>query len=103
MFFSATPTNLTAVLVCVPAFLAVLMLLRKRYDTNLPLLFYFLAVMFTNFADRPVDPFIMYGGLGSALLLRFEFMGTGFSRFVAWCANTGLCLMIWSMLAGTVG
>ena len=75
------------------------MLLRKRYDSNIPLLFYALAVLFTNGADRPVHPLILYGGLAFCLLLRFEFMGSGFSKFVAFLANAGLVLMIWVMMS----
>jgi hypothetical protein len=101
MFFRATPTNMTAVLICVIAAAAVFMLARKRYDTNLPLLFYFFALVFANMADRPVEPAIMYGGLAFALLLRFEFMGAGFTKTIAFAANVGLCLMIWVMLAAT--
>jgi hypothetical protein len=42
---------------------------------------------------------ILYGGLAFCLLLRFEFMGSGFSKFVAFLANAGLVLMIWVMMS----
>jgi|SRR5581483_8430340 len=99
MYFNPTPTNMTEILVVAIAVVAVFMLIRKRYDSNLPLLFYFVAVIFTNAADRPVNPTIMYGGLAFCLLLRFEFMGSGFSKFVAFLANAGLVLMIWVMMS----
>jgi hypothetical protein len=99
MSFNPTPANMTELLVVCIAVVSVLMLLRKRYDSNLPLLFYFLAVLFTNSVDRQVNPYIMYGGLAFALLLRFEFMGTGFSKVVAFLANAGLVLMIWVMMS----
>ena len=98
MSFRATPTNMTELLVMCIAVVAVFMLLRKRYDSNLPLLFYFLAVVFTNSVDRQVNPAIMYGGLAFCLLLRFEFMGSGISKLVAFLANAGLVLMIWVMM-----
>ena len=85
-------------MVCL-AVVSVVMLLKKRYDSNLPLLFYSLAVLFTNGADRPVQPVILYGGLAFCLLLRFEFMGSGFSKFVAFLANAGLVAMIWVMMS----
>jgi hypothetical protein len=97
--FNATPTNMTELLVVCIAVVAVIMLARKRYDSNLPLLFYFLAVLFTNSVDRQVNPAIMYGGLAFCLLLRFEFMGSGFSKLVAFLASTGLVLMIWVMMS----
>ena len=102
MYFRATPTNMTELLVACLAVVSVIMLLRKRYDSNIPLLFYFLAVLFTNSAERPIHPAILYGGLAFCLLLRFEFMGTGFSKFVAFLANAGLVLMIWVMVSAVL-
>jgi hypothetical protein len=99
MYFNATPTNFTELLVVCMALAAMFMLLRKRYDSNLPLLFYFLAVVFTNSADRQVNPAILYGGLAFCLLLRFEFMGSGISKLVAFMANAGLVLMIFVMVS----
>ena len=58
-----------------------------------------LAVMFTNGADRPVHPAILYGGLVFCLLLRFEFMGKRIAKMVAFLASSGLVLMIWSMMS----
>jgi hypothetical protein len=92
-----TPTNVTELLVVCLAVVAIVMLLRKRYDSNLPLLFYFVAVLFTNSFDRQVNPAILYGGLAFCLLLRFEFMGSSISKLVAFFANAGLVLMIWVM------
>jgi len=99
MDFRATPTNMTEILVVCLAVVAILMLLRKRYDSNIPLLFYTLAILFTNGVDRQIHPAILYGGLGFCLLLRFEFMGTKISKFVAFLANAGLVLMIWAMMS----
>lgn len=99
MYFNPTPTNFTELLVVCLAVVAIFMLLRKRYDSNIPLLFYSLAVMFTNGADRQVHPAILYGGLAFCLLLRFEFMGKGFSKLIAFMANAGLVLMIWVMMS----
>jgi len=84
--------------VCV-AVVAMFMLLRKRYDSNLPLLFYFMAVVFTNAVDRQVNPAILYGGLAFCLILRFEFMGSGISKLVAFLANAGLVMMIYLMMS----
>ena len=99
MYFNASPTNMTELLVVCLAVISIVMLVRKRYESNLPLLFYSLAVMFTNGADRPVHPAILYGGLVFCLLLRFEFMGKKISKMVAFMANAGLVLMIWSMMS----
>ena len=90
---------MTAMLVITLAVAAVIMLSKKRYDSNLPLIFYFVALVFANFFDRPFNPAIMYGGLAAVLLLRFEFLGPGVTRLIAYCATAGLVLMIFSMAA----
>jgi hypothetical protein len=97
MYFRATSTNVTALLVIALAVFAVSMLMRKRYDSNLPLLFYFVALVFGNFVDRPINPNLMYGGLATVLILRFEFLGPGVTKFVAFCANFAIVLMIWAI------
>jgi hypothetical protein len=99
MNFNATPTNMTAILVVCLAVVAIFMLLRSRYDTNLPLIFYFAAMLFTHLFDRPVSPYIMYGGLAFALLLRFEFMGGMVMKIVNFFAMAGLFVMVWAMMA----
>ena len=81
------------------AVIAVYFLLRKRYDSNLPLLFYAVAVTFSNISDREINPYLLYVGLISALVLRFEFMGKGFSKFIAFLATSSMCLIIWIFLA----
>jgi len=99
MDFNASPTNITEILVVCLAVVSIVMLVKKRYESNVPLLFYSVAVMFTNGADRQVHPAILYGGLLFCLLLRFEFMGKKISKAVAFLANTGLVLMIWRMMS----
>ena len=102
MYFVPTPTNMVAVLISSLAFVGISMLMRKRYDSSVPLLFYFFAVPFTAFFDRPVDPIILYGGLAFALMLRFEFMGAGFTKFIAVLATLGLGVMIYALLSEVV-
>jgi hypothetical protein len=99
MYFNATPGNMTELLVVLLAVVSIFMLLRRRYDSNIPLLFYSLAALVTNGTDRPVHPAIIYGGLGFCLLLRFEFMGVKIAKVVAFMANAGLMLMIYVMMS----
>jgi hypothetical protein len=98
MVFDATPTNLTEVLVVALAVVSVIMLMKKRYDSNLPLLFFLTAVLFTTTVDRPIHPYLMYGSLACALLLRFEFMNQAFSRLVAFVTAVGLSMIIYVMM-----
>lgn len=92
---------MVAVLVSSLAFIGIFKLLGKRYDSNVPLLFYIFAVPFTSMFDRPVNPAALYGGLAFVLLLRFEFMGPAFAKFIAFLAGSGLCVMIWMLLSET--
>jgi len=103
MDFEGTPLNMTTLLVAALAIVAVFVLLRKRYDSNLPLLFYFVAVMFTNLTDRDVNPLLLYTGLAFALLLRFEFLNLGFSKVVAFFTTSSICLIIYVFLAEAFG
>jgi hypothetical protein len=98
-----TPLNMTTLLLVALAGAAILMLLRKRYDSNLPLFFYFVALVFTNMTDRGVNPLLMYVGLIFALLLRFEFLNTGFSKLIAFFATGSLGVIVWVFLAEVFG
>jgi hypothetical protein len=99
MEFNPTSLNVTEVLVISLAVTAAIFLMRKRYDSNLPLLFYFVLVMFNNMSDRGVNAYLLYTGLILALLLRFEFMGGGFAKLVAFLTTASLGVIIWLMMA----
>ena len=99
MYFDATPANVTAMLVVALAVVTIVFLLQKRYDSNLPLVFYFVSLTFQNAVDRQLNPYLMYSGLLLALTLRFEFMGKGVTKFVAFCSATSLLVIVWAMLA----
>jgi hypothetical protein len=103
MDYQGTPLNMTTLIVVAIALIGIFMLLRKRYDSNLPLLFYFIALVFTNATDRTVNPILLYTGLGLALLLRFEFMNRGFSKVVAFLATGSMGLIVFVFLAEVFG
>lgn len=100
---NATPENMTALLVAALAVLAMIFLMKKKYDSNLPLLFYFIALVFTNMSDKSVNPYLMFIGLGFALLLRFEFMNMGFSKLVAYLATASMGLIVYVFLVEVFG
>lgn len=100
MEFNATATNITELLVVVLVIVSVVLLMRKRYDSNLPLLSYIAVIAFTNAVEgRALNPFLLYAGLGLALVLRFEFMGTGFAKMVAFLATGLMCVITWIMMS----
>jgi hypothetical protein len=99
----ASPTNVTELLVVALAVWAVAFLMMKRYASNLPLMFYAVAVMFTNMSERSINPYLLYTGLAFALLLRFEFMNTSFSKVIAFFAASSMMLIIAVFLVQVFG
>jgi len=100
---NATSENITTLLVASLAVLAMVFLIRKKYDSNLPLFFYFIALIFTNMSDKEVNPYLMFIGLGFALLLRFEFMNAGFMKLVAYLATGAMGLIVYVFLVEVFG
>ena len=98
MEFNPTSLNVTEVLIIALALVAAIVVMKKHYDSNLPLLFYFVLVIFNNSADRGVNPYLLYSGLIMALLLRFEFMGGAVAKFVAFLTAASLGVIIWLMM-----
>jgi len=74
--------NMTIMLVVALAIIAIFLLSRGRYDSNLPLLYYSAAMALTLMSDRGLPLMLLYSGIAFALVLRFEFMGKGFTKFV---------------------
>jgi hypothetical protein len=99
----ANSENITALLVVSLAVLAMVFLMRKKYDSNLPLLFYVVALVFTNVSEKNVNPYLMFVGLGLALLLRFEFMNAGFAKVIAFLATSSIGLIVYVFLVEVFG
>lgn len=99
MDFDGTPLNITTLLVVALAVVAIVFLMRKRFHSNLPLLFYVAALALITLTDRGVNPILMYSGLALALLLRFEFMNNGFSKVIAFLAGTSMGAIVYVFLA----
>jgi hypothetical protein len=101
--FDANSANITELLVASLAIVAMVFLMRKKYDSNLPLLFYFVALIFTNMSDRSVNPYLMVVGLAFALLLRFEFMNPGFTKLIAGLATASMGVIVYVFLVEVFG
>ena len=99
MEFNPTSTNVSEVLVIALATVALTMFFRKRYHSNVPLLFYCVAMFFNSLTDRGANPYLMYGGLTLTLLLRFEFLGDGVAKLIGFLAIGTLAGVIVSMLS----
>ena len=81
-------------LVVALAVVALIFLFKGRYDSNLPLLFYAAAVTLTNTTDRNLNSYLLYSGIAFALVLRFEFMGRGFTKFMGILNTFAISLII---------
>lgn len=103
MEFDANSQNITALLVVSLAVVAMVLLMRKKYDSNLPLFFYFIALIFTNMSDMTVNPYLMVVGLAFALLLRFEFMNPVFTKLVAGLATASMGVIVYVFLVEVFG
>ncbi|HEV2199437.1 MAG TPA: hypothetical protein VGR73_06435 [Bryobacteraceae bacterium] len=103
MYFDTTPLNLTTLLVVALAVIAVVFLSKGRYHSNLPLLFYAAVITMATTTDRGVNTYLLYTGVGLALILRFEFMGGGFTKFIAILTSSAMCLISLSYLDQVFG
>jgi len=83
---------MTTILVITLAIVTLFLLFKGRWDSNLPLLFYSITVILTNTTDRTVNPYILYCGIVFALILRFEFMGKGFTKFMGFLTISAIGL-----------
>ena len=103
MDFQATPLNITTLLVVALAVIALIYLVRGRYDSNLPLLFYSATMLLTTLTDRSVNVYLLYSGIALALILRFEFMGKGFAKFINVLTTAAIGLIVLSFLDQVFG
>jgi hypothetical protein len=94
MYFDATPTNMTILLVVTLAIIAIILLIRGRYDSNLPLMYYTAALAVNVLTDRGLSPYLLYSGIAFALILRFEFMGKGFTKFIGFMTSIAMGLTV---------
>jgi hypothetical protein len=103
MDFQATPLNITTILVIALAVIALTYLFRGRYDSNVPLLFYSATLLLTTLTDRSLNAYLLYSGIALALVLRFEFMGKGFAKFINVLTTAAIGLIVLSFLDQVFG
>ena len=89
---------MTILLVVALPIIAIVLLSRGRYDSNLPLLYYGAALTLSVATDRGLSPILLYSGIAFALILRFEFMGKGFTKFIGFANSIAICLTILAFL-----
>jgi hypothetical protein len=69
---------------------------KNWFDSNLIIIFYVIFFGFMRSIDGVVVPFwLMCSGFGLAMILRFEFMNTGFTRVVKYLELGALGAMLY--------
>jgi hypothetical protein len=91
--------NVTTALLVVGALFVVYMRLRNWFDSNIPLLYYGLMIIYTNALDGLLSPWVVYFGITLALLLRFEFMNLQCTRAVKSIELVVLTVIVWDCTA----
>lgn len=105
MDFIATPFNLSTTLLGVFACWVIYIRLKGTNDSNIPLFYYgvvvYYVVVYGDWTTLP--PLVVYITLVFALLLRFEFMNTGFAKAVSAIECCGLATIIYFNLSTVLG
>ncbi len=66
-----------------------------RLDGNAPVLYYIGLLGYLQYCEGVLDPYAVYGGLITALLLRFEFMGGPMMKLVRSIESVFLLYVVW--------
>jgi hypothetical protein len=56
--------------------------LKNWFDSNLPVIFYIVLIAYMQSTEGSVPFWLILTGLALGLILRFEFLNNGFTRFV---------------------
>lgn len=96
MDFLSTPTKFSTGLLAAFAVFVIVSLAKRKVDTNLPLVFYFILMVYVSFAGETLNPYLIFTGLVFALLLRFEFLNEFFFRTVTYLEIIAICLIVWN-------
>ena len=103
MYFDATPQSVTSILVMVVAVFALYQLLHGHYGSNLPLIFYTATILVASFTEQPVHPYLLLSGISFAMVLRFEFMSKGFTKFMGALTVLAICGAILALFDQILG
>ena len=103
MDFDATPLNVVILLVVVLAVIALIYLLRGRYDSNLPLMYYSAAVMVASFSEHGLHPYLLMVGISLAMVLRFEFMSKGVTKIFGFLTTVSVAVTMYGLLNQVFG
>lgn len=89
-------SSVTAVLIIAFGVFVMYTFWKNWFDSNLSVIFYVVFFMFMKGIEAAAVPsWLIITGFGLALVLRFEFMNTGFTRFVKYLELGALGVMLY--------
>jgi len=88
-------SSVTAVLIIAFGVFVMYTQWKNWFDNNFALIFYVVFFSFMKTIDGVVPAWLMLGGFGLAMILRFEFMNTGFTRVVKYLELGALGTMLY--------
>lgn len=68
---------------------------RLAPESNWPLVFYLATVFYQKTGGSFLDPTFLYGGVVCAMMIRFEFMSTGFAKIFRFIEAICLLYIAW--------
>ena len=78
----SSATSVTAILIIAFGVFVMYTQWKNWFDSNLAIIFYVVFFSFMKSIESGVPAWLIFAGFGLALVLRFEFMNTGFTRFI---------------------
>lgn len=88
-------SSVTAVLIIAFGVFVMYTQWKNWFDNNFSVIFYVVFFSFMKSVDGVVPSWLIVGGFGLALVLRFEFMNTGFTKFVKYLELGALGTMLY--------
>ena len=82
MGFNATPGSITTLLMVAFAVFVIYTRFKNWLDSNVPIFFYIILVIFMNSVDVNLPHLLVYVAFALGLTMRFEFMNKIFIRIV---------------------
>jgi hypothetical protein len=88
-------SSVTAVLIIAFGVFVMYTQWKNWFDNNFSVIFYVVFFLFMKSIDGIVPNWLMLGGFGLALILRFEFMNNGFTKVVKYLELGALGTMLY--------
>jgi hypothetical protein len=88
-------SSVTAVLIIAFGVFVMYTQWKNWFDSNLSIIFYVVFFSFMQAVDGVVPSWLIFSGFGLAMVLRFEFMNTGFTRVVKYLELGALGTMLY--------